>query len=195
MAEYRKGPPAAIAQAALGWPDITGGMKARDSAGRALKTNGFRVVTKGARLTKSPTDLEKLLERLEHIVNTERTGRSKSRIGSGLLREFAKARGLKCEVTGCADDVLLRVSHIIAWSDDKVSRLNPENNILLSALWDAAFDEGLVSFGHDRVALYSSKLSKIGRQHLSQSEEYGISVSAERRSSLELHRMKFGFQS
>jgi hypothetical protein len=193
--EGRKYPPAAIAQAALQWADIKGGMKARDSAGRALKANGFRVVTKGVKLTKAPNDLEKLLKRLERIENTERVGKSKSRIGSGLLREFAKARSLKCEVTGCADDALLRVSHIVAWSDDEASRLNPENIILLSALWDAAFDKGLVSFGDDGVALYSSKLSKIGRQHLSQSEEYGISVNAERRSFLKLHRTKFGFQS
>jgi HNH endonuclease len=192
--EGRKYPPAAIAQAALGWSDIKGGMKARDSAGRALKVNGFRVITKGARLTKAPTDLEKLLKRLERIENSDRIVKAKSRIGSELLREFAKTRSLTCEVTGCADELLLRVSHIVAWSDDEVSRLNPENIILLSALWDAAFDKGLVSFGDNGIALYSSKLSKIGRQHLSQSEQYAIIASAERIVFLELHRKKFGFQ-
>ena len=43
---------------------------------------------------------------------------------------------------------LLLASHIIPWTacETDAERLNPDNGLILSALWDAAFDKGLVSF-------------------------------------------------
>ena len=40
------------------------------------------------------------------------------------------------------------------------------NGLLLSALWDAAFDKGLVSFGDDGAVLVSPDLSEVARKAL-----------------------------
>jgi predicted restriction endonuclease len=50
-------------------------------------------------------------------------------------------------MTGITETALLRASHIVPWAectDEK--RLDVHNGVLLSALWDAAFDRGLISF-------------------------------------------------
>jgi putative restriction endonuclease len=42
----------------------------------------------------------------------------------------------------------------------------PANGLLLSELWDASFDEGLVSFGDDGTVLVNPKLSEVARKAL-----------------------------
>ncbi|MFB9268081.1 HNH endonuclease [Bradyrhizobium erythrophlei] len=66
-----------------------------------------------------------------------------------------------------ADSQLLRVSHIVPWSDcTDEQRLNVHSGLLLSALWDAAFDRGLVSFTDDGIPLASPKLTEMARTAL-----------------------------
>jgi hypothetical protein len=61
----------------------------------------------------------------------------------------------------------LRASHIIPWSNrNDVQRLDIHNGLLLSALWDAAFDKGLVSFDDDGMLRVSAALSVSARQAL-----------------------------
>ena len=69
----------------------------------------------------------------------------------------------RCAVTGISDPQLLRASHIVPWAvcDTDAERLDVENGLLLSALWDAAFDTGLVSFAADGAAVPDSKLSAV----------------------------------
>ncbi len=52
---------------------------------------------------------------------------------------------------GITDLALLRASHIIPWADCETDaeRLDVGNGLLLSSLWDAAFDAHLVSFADD----------------------------------------------
>jgi hypothetical protein len=60
-----------------------------------------------------------------------------------------------------------RASHIIPWSDcNDERRLDVHNGLLLSALWDAAFDQGLVSFADDGTPLFGPKLSETARKTL-----------------------------
>ena len=49
-----------------------------------------------------------------------------------------------CPLTGITDPALLRASHIVPWSECETDslRLDVYNGILLSSLWDAAFDGG-----------------------------------------------------
>ena len=56
-----------------------------------------------------------------------------------------------CAITGIEIPQLLLASHIIPWSDKshKKERLNPENGICLSALYDKAFDKGLITISPD----------------------------------------------
>lgn len=66
-----------------------------------------------------------------------------------------------CPLTGITDPALLRASHIIPWADCETDalRLNVYNGLLLSSLWDAAFDAGLVGFTADGVVITSCNLS------------------------------------
>jgi putative restriction endonuclease len=52
----------------------------------------------------------------------------------------------RCAVTGLAVQQVLRASHIVAWSEEPAHRLNPSNGLLLSATYDAAFDQHLLTF-------------------------------------------------
>jgi len=68
----------------------------------------------------------------------------------------------QCSMTGITDRALLRASHIKPWKDceSDEARLDVHNGILLSALWDAAFDQGLVSFTDDGETIFSPNISE-----------------------------------
>lgn len=74
----------------------------------------------------------------------------------------------RCPLTGITDPALLRASHIIAWKDceSDAERLDVHNGLLLSALWDAAFDRGLVTFGDEGLPEFSSAISDAARAEL-----------------------------
>ncbi|MBU0290175.1 HNH endonuclease [Hallella faecis] len=55
----------------------------------------------------------------------------------------------QCAITGINDSRLLVASHIIPWAERKDTRLNPENGICLSSLYDRAFDQGLITIRPD----------------------------------------------
>ncbi len=73
-----------------------------------------------------------------------------------------------CPLTGIADPALLRASHIIPWSEceSDAERLDVYNGFLLSALWDAAFDRGLVTFDDGGRPEFSPTLSELARAEL-----------------------------
>jgi predicted restriction endonuclease len=66
-----------------------------------------------------------------------------------------------CPLTSVTDPVLLRASHIVPWAEceNDALRLNVYNGLLLSSLWDAAFDAGLISFTADGTPIVSPALS------------------------------------
>lgn len=90
------------------------------------------------------------------------------RIGQDIFREaLMDYWGGRCPLTGIAEPALLRASHIVPWADcEDEQRLDVYNGLLLSALWDAAFDKGLVSFGDDGTVLVSPSLSEVARTAL-----------------------------
>jgi len=55
----------------------------------------------------------------------------------------------------------LRASQIVPWAEcaSDAERLDVHNGLLLSALWDAAFDKGLVSSADDGSPIASLQLS------------------------------------
>ena len=55
---------------------------------------------------------------------------------------------------------LLVASHIIPWADNVDERLNPENGICLSPLYDKAFDKGLIGIQPDYEILVSKELKE-----------------------------------
>jgi predicted restriction endonuclease len=90
------------------------------------------------------------------------------RIGQNIFRDaLMDYWGGRCPMTGIRDPALLRASHIVPWSEcNDEQRLDVHNGLLLSALWDAAFDQGLIGFADDGRPLASPQLSAIARQAL-----------------------------
>lgn len=83
------------------------------------------------------------------------------RIGQDIFRDALMTYcGGCCPLTGISEPALLRASHIVPWADcGDEQRLDVHNGLLLSALWDAAFDKGLVSFTDDGRPLVAPTLS------------------------------------
>lgn len=106
---------------------------------------------------------------------------------SGLL-EYWRGR---CPLTGISEPALLRASHIIAWSEceSDAERLDVHNGLLLSALWDAAFDRALVSFADDGVPLISPKLGQEARTALMWSKP--LTLTPQHLIRMKLHRERF----
>ncbi len=72
------------------------------------------------------------------------------RSGQTLFRQIVlSAYRNQCALTGLSDPRLLVASHIIPWSQAPGMRLNPRNGIALNALYDKAFDRGLITFDDD----------------------------------------------
>lgn len=79
---------------------------------------------------------------------TERDVLAKSRVGQGKFRDdLLKRWNHRCALSGVDRAELLRASHIKPWSgSNNDERLDPCNRILLSSIYDAAFDAKLISF-------------------------------------------------
>lgn len=99
-----------------------------------------------------------------------------------------------CAITGVQDRALLRASHIKPWAaSGTYERLDPYNGLLLSALWDAAFDQGLVSLSDDGHLLVSPKLSERAIAVLTAGRPVTVPVSAGHAPYLNDHRLRHGF--
>jgi HNH endonuclease len=112
-------------------------------------------------------DFERRVEGLPRTTEVERL--VVQRIGQDIFRDrlmdYWQGR---CPLTGISDPALLRASHIIAWKDcsNDADRLDVHNGLLLSALWDSAFDNGLLTFGDDGLPQFSPTLSETARAEL-----------------------------
>ena len=118
------------------------------------------------------------------------------RIGQDVFRDaLMQYWGGRCPMTGISDPDLLRASHIVAWAecDDDAHRLDVHNGLLLSALWDAAFDRGLISFDDDGGVLASPRLSQEGREALGLEVVLFIpGLTDSHLANLRRHRERFG---
>jgi len=118
------------------------------------------------------------------------------RIGQDVFRqalmEYWKGR---CPLTGITDPALLRASHIVPWSECETDalRLDVHNGLLLSALWDAAFDAGLVSFDNTGKPLLSSAITQAAAKHLDVQSSGQVKLTDTHRTNLARHRAKHGF--
>ena len=118
------------------------------------------------------------------------------RIGQGVFRDaLMDYWGGRCPMTGITEQALLRASHIVAWADcSDAQRLDVHNGLLLSALWDAAFDRGLISFADDGTVLANPQLSEAVRQALGLSAAPPLpGLRDAHRANLALHRRRNDF--
>ena len=141
------------------------------------------------------------LERFKaEIANLPRTTEAErmviQRIGQDVFRDaLMNYWGSRCPLTGITERGLLRASHIVAWADcTDAQRLDVHNGLLLSALWDAAFDRGLISFADDGTVLTSPQLSETARNALGIATAPALTgLRVEHRANLALHRARNGF--
>ncbi|MGN6102465.1 MAG: HNH endonuclease [Devosia sp.] len=119
------------------------------------------------------------------------------RVGQDIFREaLMDYWGGRCPLTGISDPALLRASHIVPWAecDSDAHRLDVHNGLLLSALWDAAFDRGLISFTDAGEAMFSPALSQAARVALDATRPGLLhGLTAHHLANLARHRMTFGF--
>lgn len=94
----------------------------------------------------------------------------KTRVNQNVFRQMVLANYEgKCALTDIDIPELLVASHVIPWSENEKERLNPENGICLSALYDKAFDQGLISFDERNRVLFSNRLSNnVGKDYFNQ---------------------------
>jgi hypothetical protein len=118
------------------------------------------------------------------------------RIGQDIFRAaLMDYWGGRCPITGITDPALLRASHIVPWSEcDDTQRLDVHNGLLLSALWDAAFDTGLVCIASDGTVLVSPQLSAAARTALDIERPPRLpNLRDAHRANLAAHRARHGY--
>jgi putative restriction endonuclease len=83
----------------------------------------------------------------------------------------------------------------VPWSDcNDEQRLDVHNGLLLSALWDATFDQGLVSFADNGAPLASSLLGAVAREALAIESAPALrGLRDAHRINLAAHRTRHGF--
>jgi len=85
----------------------------------------------------------------------------KTRVNQNFFRQMVISNySCQCAITGIDIPDLLFASHIIPWAKNEQERLNPENGICLSALYDKAFDKGLIGINERYEIILSATLNK-----------------------------------
>jgi putative restriction endonuclease len=85
----------------------------------------------------------------------------KTRVNQNVFRQIVVANySGKCAITGIDIPELLVASHIIPWAENEKERLNPENGVCLSVLYDSAYDKGLISINEEYKILLAATLKK-----------------------------------
>jgi putative restriction endonuclease len=108
------------------------------------------------------------IERLNDIPESElpkegkvREQLVKVRVNQCLFRKAILASyNNTCCITGIQQPELLIAGHIRPWGLDEKNRLNPSNGILLNALHDKAFENGLITITKEYKVKISSVLKK-----------------------------------
>lgn len=123
--------------------------------------------------------------------DTEGERIQKFRIGQNIFRDaLMEFWSGACAVTGISHPELLRASHAKPWARcaSNAERLDVFNGLLLSALWDAAFDSGLVTFGDDGGVIPSPSLSPDARNELAIASVGKLPLREEHQPYLAFHR-------
>ena len=105
----------------------------------------------------------------------------KSRVNQYVFRQMVLANyASQCAITGIDIPELLVASHIIPWAKSEKERLNPENGICLSPMFDKAFDKGLIGIDDRYRVVFSKDLKQNSKQkyfgkHFASAEKTTIS--------------------
>ena len=104
---------------------------------------------------------KELLVDLAHLKGETVIREVKTRVNQSVFRQMVLANySTKCAITGIDIPKLIYASHIVPWSQNEKERLNPENGICLSSLYDKAFDKGLIGISTNHEVILSNELKK-----------------------------------
>ena len=107
------------------------------------------------------TKFDDLLFDIKDLKGETKIREVKTRVNQNVFRQIVVSNySGKCAISGIDLPELLFASHIVPWSKNEEERLNPENGICLSALYDRAFDKGLIAVNEKYEILVSDKLKK-----------------------------------
>ena len=150
---------------------------------RAGMTSGAKITQKGVVSLQRKTNYTK-------PTTTERKGLVTSRVGQGYYRnQLLEKFDNKCAVTKISIVSILIASHIVPWSESRdEERLDVNNGILLSPLYDALFDKHLISFEDNGSIIFSEIINKM--DDLNIDTEANIAVNEEMKTFLSRHRNK-----
>lgn len=127
------------------------------------------------------TVMERIIAR-STLAQTTKSALIEARIGQGQFRSnLLEYWGRRCAVTGTTLTPILRASHIKPWrASNNDERLAVHNGLLLSPVYDALFDQGLISFDSDGALRLSRRLSPrdIAALHLDRSAKLAKVVPA-----------------
>ncbi len=102
-----------------------------------------------------------LLEGLDQAQGLDIIRSVKTRSNQHVFRKMIlKIYNQSCCITGLNIPTVNRASHIIPWAEDKTIRLDPRNGLCLSATYDAAFDEHLISLDDDYRMIISKGIAE-----------------------------------
>lgn len=137
--------------------------------------------------------VENLLSESSNIVGEDIGVIAKRRIGQGPFRRLLEMKcGGKCIISEVCKSDLLIASHIKPWSkSDKAEKVDPDNGLLLSVIWDSVFDKGLVTFNEKGEVIISDEFDEYSAKVFGITKDARIPeqmMNDKRRANLEYHR-------
>ena len=131
---------------------------AKDRAALLYESESILARWQGLALTEKFRDV---LGDLQGVQGKTKDRLVKVRVNQNLFRSMVLANySNHCAISGIDIPDLLLASHIVPWADSPQERLNPENGICLSALYDRAFDKGLIGIKENYEVVLSQELKQ-----------------------------------
>lgn len=101
------------------------------------------------------------LQDIQRLKGEDKIREVKTRINQNVFRQIVMVNYAgKCAISGMDISDFLVASHIVPWAKDERERLNPENGICLSSLYDTAFDKGYIGINERYEVVLSPMLKK-----------------------------------
>lgn len=105
------------------------------------------------------TKFSDILTNISDIKGETKLREVKTRVNQNIFRQIVMTNyNGKCAVTGIDIPELLVASHIVPWAANEKERINPENGICLSMMYDKAFDTGFIGINTNYEIIVSSEL-------------------------------------
>ncbi|MBU1052725.1 MAG: HNH endonuclease [Proteobacteria bacterium] len=146
---------------------LTGGRKQCQPIWDEFNENREELIYESERIiaekesTTIETKFEKILQDISKYKGEEKVREVKTRVNQSVFRQIILGSySGRCAISGINIPELLNASHIIPWSKNEQERLNPENGICLSKLYDATFDSGLIGIKPDYSVILSTKIKE-----------------------------------